>query len=188
MSAHSTLDWPEGVDRTPPGDRESGSQFDVSYSRTRTQLRKEMDRLDAERWNLDEVNGANEPGIVLRWTKEDDDTGEMVDYALACDGYTSKKANLREVYLWVNETRMRSQRKASTSRDEFAAAALPGQTAEPTGPPPHEVLSVAPDAPDPVVESAARGLKAHYHPDSGEEPDREAFKRVQRAEQEMIDG
>jgi DnaJ-class molecular chaperone len=78
-----------------------------------------------------------------------------------------------------------------TGSAEFAAARLPsgdddavvvaGETEAP-----HEVLGVAPDAPEEVIEAAARRLKADNHPDSG--GSREEFQRIVNAEEAMLSG
>jgi hypothetical protein len=179
----SLLNWPDHLDRTAESERESGSKFSSDYKQTRRELRAELERrMEVDNWRLDDVTGSGgDPGVVIRWTKD----GQ--DYVAACDHYTTKRANLRAAYLWIQETRKAGDRPVKTGRSQFAAAALPSaDDAEPAGPPPHEVLNVAPDADDVVVNAAARQLSAKYHPDSGEEPDREKFKRVQKAKEELL--
>lgn len=178
----SAIDWPQELDRTPEDDRESTSKFSVNFQKTERQLRKEMDRMDVDEWRVSHVSGSHgDPGVVLRWTQND------VPYAVGCDNYTAKRDNLRTVYLWVEETRKRSDRPVVTGDTDFAAARLmpPGEDAEPKKPP-HEVLGVAPDASDAVIEAAARARRGETHPDQGE--DGEEFLRVNRAEEEMLDG
>jgi len=76
-----------------------------------------------------------------------------------------------------------------TRQDSFAAAALPPPDGEPSEviPDPHEVLGLAPDADPVVVKAAARQLSKKYHPDTGDEPDRQAFTRVQKAKDDMLE-
>jgi len=179
------LDWPDGFERTPSGERTRTSKFSAGSRQTRKEIGREMDRIDADQWALDEANGSNdEPGVVLRWVRQ----GR--DYAVACDRYGTKKANLRSVYLYVQETRKRNDRPVVTGAgDGFAAAQLPSGDGDDGGTEtlaPHEVLGVAPDAPDTVVQAAARSLKKEHHPDAG--GDEQRFKRVVSAEEAMLDG
>jgi hypothetical protein len=183
------LNWPDGIERTPATERESASKFSTGLRQTKKDLRTEMRRLDADEWRLDDVSGSGgDPGVVVRWVKDGN------EYAVACDGYDTKKANLRETYLWINETRMRQKRKAHTARDSFAAAQLPpgeGQSPEEVvavepEEPPHEVLDVAPDAPDEIVKAAARQKASAVHPDNDDGGDREEFKKIQDAKKQMM--
>jgi len=197
----SGIDWPAGFDRTDHTSREQSSPFRVSLADSTADLRTELDRLDPENWRASTASGGaytksnglpkhnanpDDPGFVLRWTKD----GE--EFAVACDHFRELRDNVRTVHLWVNETRKRSQRPVKTGDAEFAAARLPSGdndvvvagTGEREAP--HEVLGVAPDAPDPVVEAAARRLKANAHPDSG--GSRAEFQRVADAEEAMLGG
>lgn len=197
----SELDWPTGFERTPPGKRKRSSPFRVSLADTSSDIRTEMDRLDADSWRASTGSGGSytgsnglpkhnanpdDPGFVLRWRTDDE------DFAVACDAYADLRDNARSVCLWVHETRMRSQRAVKTGNAEFAAARLPpgdddavtagsGETE-----PPHEVLNVGPDAPDDVVKAVARRLKATNHPDSG--GSRAEFQRIVNAEKAMLGG
>lgn len=180
------LDWPNRFDRTPPGQRENTTKFKVSFSRTKRELRQEMERLGVDMWGMDDETGSGgDPGVVVRWTKDN------VDYAVACDAYTSKKDNLREAYLWIKETRMRSDRPVETGQDDFAAAQLPPGDPEREmvvgRQPPHEILGVAPDADPDAAEAAAKRLQRKYHPDTGEEPNREKFQRVTKARKRLVE-
>lgn len=196
----SGLDWPAGFDRTPPGKRDAGRKFQASRGSTTKELAAELERMDVDEWRASignqhtKSNGLprhnarpDDPGFVLRWR----DDGEQ--YAVACDAYSELAANVRAVYLWLHETRMRGQRPVVTGDTEFAAARLPpgdgepdAVVAEPVEPDPHDVLGVAPDADPEVVKAAARSLKKKHHPDVG--GDEQQFKRVVRAEQRMLEG
>ena len=190
MSGQSSmLNWPEWADRTDPDDRDSGSQFSTKYQRTKRQLGSEMERMGVDSWTLDTVTGSGtDPGVVLRWRQNNQPR------VVSCDAYSSKKANLRAIFLWVKETRKSGDRPVKTGRDQFAAAALPGvdQEATPMGAgderDPHEVLEAAPDASDDVVRVAAREKKRQHSPDSGVDPDKEEFIAVNKAEDAMLDG
>ena len=195
----SSLDWPAGFERTRPGERERTSAFSVTLAETSDDIRTEMDRLGADGWRASTASGGaytksdglpkhnanpDDPGFVLRWTND----GE--DFAVACDHYRDLRDNVRTVFLWVNETRKRSQRPVETGSTEFAAARLPSgdedAVAAGESEAPHEILNVGPDAPDEVVKAAARRLKADAHPDSG--GSREEFQRIVNAEKAMLGG
>lgn len=177
------LNWPADLERTPEHKRENTTKFSAGYSRTKRDIRGEMERLEVDNYRLDDVTGSGgDPGVVLRWTAD----GQ--EHAVACDAYTAKRDNLREIYLWIKETRMSGDRPVATVRDQFAAAALPsGDDVEAVAPPPHEVLGVRPDAPENVIKAAAKAMKKQTHPDSPD-GDREAFQRVNEAEEEMLNG
>jgi len=192
----SNLDWPAGWDRTPAEQRERNRSFEASIATTTDELATEMDRMDVDHWrgsignqhtksNGLPLHNANpdDPGFVLRWT----DDGE--EFAVACDDYLRLRDNLRTVYLWVHETRMRSQRPVKTGDAEFAAARLPSgdEDAVVAREPPHEVLGVHPDAPDSVVEAAFRAEVKKAHPDQ-ESGSREQFERVRNAKEAMLGG
>ena len=196
----SRLDWPADFERTPEEDRERNRSFEATLGSTTSDLETEMDRMDVEAWRGEIANAhtksnglplhnANpaDPGFVLRWTDDDE------QFAVACDASPKLRDNVRYVLKWVNETRMRSQRPVKAGDSEFAAARLPlgddddAVAGTATKQPAHEVLSVQPDAPDHVIESAARQMKAKTHPDATD-GDREEFERVVEAEEVMLDG
>ena len=196
----SEIDWPAGFERTPAAEREPDSPFRVSLAETSSEIRTELDRMDADDWRASTASGGaytkrdglpkhnanpDDPGFVLRWT----DDGE--NFAVACDHYADLRDNARTVYRWVHETRKRSQRPVETGSAEFAAARLPSGDDDAVVvageiEAPHEVLNVGKNAPDAVVEAAARRLKAENHPDSG--GSREAFQRIVNAEEAMLSG
>jgi hypothetical protein len=192
----SALDWPTGWERTSSIERSRGRKFQASLADTTSDLEREMDRMDVDDWRASTASGGShtkpnglpkysanpeDPGFVLRWT----DDGEQ--FAVACDAYTRLRDNVRAVYLWVHETRMRAQRPVRTGDSEFAAARLPSgdEDAIEAREPPHEVLGVDPDAPDDVVKGAARALKKRTHPDQG--GSNEDLKRILEAEEAMLD-
>ena len=51
---------------------------------------------------------------------------------------------------------------------------------------PHEILGVEVGAPEGKIEAAYRRLVKRVHPDTGEEPDGEKFKRVNEAREELL--
>lgn len=184
------LDWPDFADRTPEEERKDESKFSVGYRQTKSDLRKEFERMGVEKWTLDDVTGSGgDPGVVVRWV---DDGHERV---VACDAYTSKSQNLREIYTWISETRLRSNRPVVTAGESFAAARLPpadgttataDDTAVAAREPPHEILGVAEDAPDPVVVGAFRELTKEGHSDQGDNPEYDV-EDLKWARDQMID-
>lgn len=192
-----TLDWPDGFERTDSAERTKNRNFQASLADTTGDLETELDRLDPDKWRAEignqhtKSNGLplhnaspDDPGFVLRWTDDGD------EFAVACDAYTRLRDNVRTVYLWVHETRMRGNRPVVTRDDEFAAARLPpGDEDEDVvegREPPHEVLDVSPDAPDAIVKGAARAMMKRHHPDHGGE--REDFERVKDARDALLNG
>lgn len=192
----SRIDWPAGLDRTDDYHRLSGSKFKASLADTTSEIAAEMDRMGVDDWRASTASGGaytksnglpkhnanpDDPGFVLRWSKD----GEQ--FAVACDKYRRLRDNCRAVYLWVHETRMRSNRPVKTGQDEFAAARLPSgeEDAVVAEVPPHEVLDVDRDAPDAVVRGAYRAKVKQVHPDKPD-GDEEEFKRVQEAREAML--
>ena len=190
-----TLDWPAGWERTPSAERQTGRKFQASVADTTTEIEAEMRRMDVDSWRASIGNQhtksdglprhnahPDDPGFVLRWTDGEE------QYAVACDTYYSLRANVRAVYLWVHETRMRGQRPVRTGDSEFAAARLPAgdDAAVAHQRPPHEVLEVSPDATDAVVDAAYRELLKERHPDQGGST--EAVKELRAAKDAMLNG
>ncbi|MFC7077889.1 J domain-containing protein [Haloarcula halophila] len=189
------IDWPAGFERTPTRRREPNRNFSADLSDTTEALAAEMDRLGADEWRASIANShtksntlprydanPDDPGFVLYWTR----SGQQ--FAVACDAYSRLRDNVREVYLWINETRMRGTRAVVTGESEFAAAKLPSGDDEAVvvSAPPHEVLDVSPEAPESVVEAAYRAKIKEVHPDNG--GDREEFQRVKRAKERLVGG
>jgi len=190
-----TLDWPAGWDRTPEHRREPNRSFEATLGDTTAALETELDRMDIDDWRASignrhtksnglPLHNANpdDPGFVLRWSKD----GE--DFAVACDAYSRLRDNVRTVYKWVHETRMRGQRPVKTGDTEFAAARLPsGEDDEVIAgrQPPHAVLGIDPDASEAEVEAAFREKVKEAHPDH--DGSTEAYKRVKRARDALLD-
>ncbi|WP_373189951.1 J domain-containing protein [Halolamina sp.] len=194
----SSLDWPAGWERTPAEDRERTTKFGASLAASSGAIETEMSRMDVDDFRASTASGGSytkrsglpkhnanpdDPGFVLRWT----DNGEQ--FAVACDHYADLRDNVRSVYLWINETRLRSQRPVRTGDAEFAAARLPSgeeEDAVVATAAPHEVLEVAPDATDPVVEAAFKQKIKSAHPDQGGTT--AEFGRVKDAKDAMLGG
>jgi len=179
----------------PASEREMNRSFQATLADTTEAIETEMGRMDVDEWRASIANQhtksnglplynakPDDPGFVLRWSKD----GE--DFAIACDAYSRLRDNVRTVYKWVHETRMRGQRPVKTGDSEFAAARLPSGEDEDTivgREPPHEVLGVEPDAPESVVREAFRDAVKRTHPDQG--GNEAALKRVKRARESMLD-
>lgn len=162
MSA-SVLDWPPNLERTDPAQRVPANKFSTGYNQTRSELDHCLTKMmSVDSWRLSDVSGGSDPGVVVRWSND----GE--DFAVACDAYTKKRDNLREIYLWLEETRKRSERNVSTADVDFAAARLmPPDTDDEQRPPPHEILEVAPDASPGVIRAVYREKIKETHADVG---------------------
>jgi len=194
----SSIDWPASWERTPPAERERTTKFGATLADTCSSIAGEMGRMDVDDYRASTGSGGSygrsngvpkhnanpdDPGFVLRWSKD----GEQ--FAVACDHYAQLRDNVRAVYLWINETRMRSQRPVQTGESEFAAARLPSgeeEDAVVATAPPHEVLEVAPDAGDAVVKAAYREKIKSAHPDQG--GDAASVERVKNAKDAMLGG
>lgn len=182
--------WPAAIERSHRDESRSPSKFKVRYEQTKRELTHTLEEtMDVDEWYLDEETaGSNpEPGIVVFWRKGPD------EFVVGSEAYRTRAANLREAYLWIEETRKREQRLVDTAHESFAAAKLPpgdpesGQQAELGAVEPHQVLDLPRSASREDVRRQVRLLSAQYHPDSGEDPDEEMFKRVQKAGDRMLD-
>lgn len=194
----SRIDWPVGWERTPPGERTRNNKYQVTMAKAFKDLEDELERIGVDDFRYSfgppsrQRDGrpyanarAEDPGFVLRWSMDGD------QYAVACDAYTRLRDNVRTVGLYIREKRKMENRPVSTGESEFANARLPPgdeDRAMVVGrQPPHEVLGVAPDAPENVVRAAARRLAADVHPDK-DDGDADEFKRIQKAKERMLDG
>lgn len=196
-AAQSSLHWPSHLERTPPGKRGSGRKFDTTISKAFDGIEKQLRLMGASSHeyyfdaNKRQDDGRpytnakpDDPGFVLEWTVNNK------RYVVACDEYEKFAANVRAIGLWLKENRMTDQRPVKTGQSQFAAALPPGEMGSESvvapEEPPHEVLGIRPDAPPEVVKGAHRQLQAKYHPDSGNEPDAEMFKKVNKAKERMV--
>lgn len=194
-----SLDWPPEFERTPAADRRRTTKFEVTISRAIDDLATQMDRLGVDDWRLSTAMDhqsqrpnypyasqpePDDPGVVLRWRMD----GEQ--YAVAADQHDRVRDNVREIGLYVEEKRKMEDRPITTGQSEFATARLPpgdeeNQSVVVADQPPHDLLGVAPDAPEGVVRAAARELKKQHHPDN--DGDVRQFKRIVRAEKTMLE-
>lgn len=199
MSQTYRLDWPDGFDRTPAREREP---YPHGYQVTRTEAFRsvwnELDRMDVrnpridtaaphtqdEPWRPYSDQDPDDPGVVARW---EDATGQ--GYAAPCDRWDNLRDNARSIAKYLEAKRGIDRWGVATVTGEFGTQALPGPDDEDAlarGPPPHEVLDVAPDADRDVIEAAVRAKKGKFHPD-GSDPDETKWKQVQRAEEVLLD-
>lgn len=198
------IDWPVELERTPAGERSRTHKFSVTFTQAIDDIERELvDRLGVDDWRLSTdaphrkkdgrpyaKSNPDDPGVAVRWSMDG------AQYAVAADQHTDWRDNAREIGLWLHEKRKMADRPVATAESEFATARLPpGDGEEPVvataaGPAsfdPHDVLEVSGSAPDEIVEAAAKRLARMYHPDSGEQPDREKFIRVQKAKVAILD-
>jgi len=189
------LDWPAEFERTNPSEREPYSGgFRVTRSEAFQNLLDELRSWDgvtdvqlntgAEHQKRDPnkpyANASyDDPGVVVRFTKD----GE--EMAAACDRWDNPRDNGQDLYHFLHETRMQEQRGTVTAESEYEKLRLPSgdEGAVVASEPPHEILGVAPDAPDNVVQAAKRQLLKEHHPDNG--GDEAEFKRVKEAAEKM---
>lgn len=123
----------------------------------------------------------DDPSAVVRWSMDG------AQFAVGADEHNDLRDNVREIGLWIREKRKMSNRPVATARlppgdeEESVVVADGADMWEP-----YEVLGVDPDAPDVVVEAVAKRLPKRYHPDSGEQPDREEFMAVRKARDALL--
>lgn len=187
------IDWPEGYDRTPANDRESYSgDLSVSHRQAFESIVEELERWGKTDVEIDTASThyANDPNIPHK-SADPDDIGVVAYYrdpgahsseqsAIACDHWETQRENARAISLWVRRIRLADQCGVETARDIDEVAQLPPADEEATAAPPvqsddvldeepHEVLDVAPDAPDEVVTAAfkAQVKDLEGHPDTG---------------------
>lgn len=189
------LDWPPNYPRTDPQDREP-YPGDLKPTRKES-FQSIVDELErwgatgvristasqhyADRPNIPHQHDRpDEVGVVVRFRKE----GERADqeFAIACDQWVSQRENARAIALYVQRKRLAERCGVTTAHNEVDVAALPpGEGGEATAVQPdgtigaddgldrepHEVLGVAPDAPEPVINGAFRELAKEGHGDQG---------------------
>jgi hypothetical protein len=184
------LKWPDGYPRADPNERES-YPGDISLTRKES-FESIVDEL--ERWGATDVristasthykdrpniphqsDKPDDVGVVARFRREDRPADE--GYAIACDRWGTQLENARAIALYARRKRLAERCGVTTADSEFGTARLPpggedeGPDVIPIEPDPqrdpHEVLGVAPDAPDPTVKGAFRELVKEGHGDQG---------------------
>lgn len=190
----SELDWPPEFERTDPHRRKAyPNGFSVTRSVAFSNILEEL-----ATWGVTDVqldSGAehqqrdpnkpyanasfDDPGVVVRFTKD----GEPM--AAACDRWDNPRDNAQDLYHYLHETRMQEQRGTVTAQSEYEKLRLPSGNGEAASPPPHKVLGVDADASDHEIQQAYRERVKETHTDQG--GDAEAFKRVQRAKEQLLE-
>ncbi|WP_276259873.1 J domain-containing protein [Haloglomus litoreum] len=194
-ATESELDWPPGFERTPPEEREPYPHgFRVTRAEAFDSILAELELMDAVNIRIETAaphtqthphrpyadRDPADPGVVVYCDLD----GQGV--AFPCDRWASLRDNARAIAKYLDAKRALDRYGVQTVGSEFETQALPEpDEAVATGPPPHEVLGVAPDAPEAVVRGAARARKKETHPDNGGST--EAFQRVIAAEEAMCD-
>jgi hypothetical protein len=180
------VDYPPAFQRTESADRRRTSKFSVTFHEAVQRIQTQLDRLGVDDWRLstaaphqktDGMPYANaspdDPSVVVRWSMD----GQQ--YAVACDHYTDWRDNARAIGLYIEEKRKMSDRPVTTGQSEFATARLPSGdedddaiavgAGEPTldREAAADLLGIAPDAPERVVETAYQERVKAAHPDHG---------------------
>ncbi|WP_276258100.1 J domain-containing protein [Haloglomus litoreum] len=191
----SDLDWPAGFERTPPAERTRYPHgFRVSQTEAFDSILEQLDQMDAVNPRVETAapHTQRHPHRPYQ-DREPEDPGVVVycdldgeGRAFPCDRWTTLRDNARAIAKYLEAKRALDRYGVGTVGSEFETQALPGDEPVATGPPPHEVLGVAPDAPESVVKGAARARKKETHPDNGGSTD--AFQRVVEAEEAMLEG
>lgn len=205
----SRLERPDGYGRTPADDREPyPGNISLGHREAFESIVEEL-----QRWGKTDIeietasqHYADDPNIPHK-SDDPDDVGVVAYYrdleahsseqsAIACDSWETQRENARAISLWIRRVRLADRCGVETAKDIDEVAQLPPADDEAIAAPPvqdddlqeepHEVLDVAPDAPDDVVKAVARRKAANVHPD-GDEGDRNEFKRIQDAKKAMLD-
>ncbi|QLK25123.2 J domain-containing protein [Natrinema zhouii] len=190
------LEWPDGFERTPAGDRDPYPHgFRVSRTRAFDNVLEELRKMDARNVQVETAaphtqaqphrpyadRDPDDPGVVVYFERD----GRQ--FAVPCDRWNNLRDNAQAIAKYLNAKRALERYGVQTVESEFSTQALPSADGDAVTPPepPHEILEVAPDADDGVVQAAARAKKKEHHPDRG--GDREQFQQVVKAEGAMLD-
>jgi len=191
-----SLDWPDEFERTPDAER---TPYPHGFQLTRREafesILDELQRMDVRNVQVETAapHTAKNPSIPYK-DRNPEDPGVVVyferdsrQFAVPCDRWDNLRDNARAIALYLDAKRALERYGVQTVESEFTTQALPSgdEDAVVAEEPAHEVLGVAPDAPDDVVEAAARRLSANVHPDKPE-GDEEEFKRIQRARDRLL--
>ena len=202
------LQWPDGYPRTDPSERDS-YPGDISLTRKES-FQSIVDEL--ERWGATDVristasthykdrpniphqhDKPDDVGVVARFRRIDGPADE--GYAIACDRWETQRECARAISLYARRKRLAERCGVTTADSEFETARLP--PGDESGPDviavepepdrePHEIMGVAPDAPDLVVNGAFRELVKEAHGDQGGS-DQWDVSELKRARDELLD-
>ncbi|WP_455448319.1 J domain-containing protein [Natrinema thermotolerans] len=207
------IDWPRGHDRTDPAEREP-YPGDLSPTRKES-FQSIVDELEAweategsVRIETASQHYVDRPNIPHQHDKPDDvgvaayfrREGEAADeeFAVSCDCWETQRENARAIALWARRQRLAERCGVQTAADTVETARLPPADSEAIAAPPasssedeldqepHEILEVAPGAPDEIVTAAFKAqLRDHEgHPDTGGSSRR--FQKLKRARDELL--
>ncbi|GGL70195.1 DnaJ domain-containing protein [Halocalculus aciditolerans] len=191
--------WPAGFDRTPASDRKRyPGGFEVSRTTAFESILEELEKFDAVNVDVQTTvpHTARNPNVPYK-DRDPDDPAVVVyfdrdgrRYAVPCDRWNNLRDNARAIAKYLDAKRAIERYGVATLETEMSTQALPSGdddvvVAGDGRREPHEVLGVSPNAPESVVEAAARQLKKETHPDQPD-GDEQAFKSVVRAEEVML--
>lgn len=194
----SRIDWPDAFPRTPTEEREPYSGgFTVTRSTAFQNVLDELQTWDGvtdvqldsgaehQKQNPNKPYARasfDDPGVVVYFTKD----GEQM--AAACDRWDNPRDNAQDLYHYLHETRKQELRGTVTAESDYEKLRLPSGDGDAVAsdPPPHVVLDVPRDASDEEIRQAFRERAKETHSDTGGST--EAFKRVKRAKEAMLDG
>jgi hypothetical protein len=199
------VEWPDGFERTPPGERGKyphGSGFRVDRRKAFENILEQLKQLGAEEVRID--SGAHEKTVnpnLLTQESDPDDPSVVVyfskngeDFAVPCDKWDNVRDNAQAIANYLDAKRALDRYGVKTVESEFTTQKLPPGEEERQeeqhgddgfgDKPPHKVLGVASDADDEEIKAAARALKKEYHPDTG--GDIAKFNRVLEAEKLLL--
>ncbi len=191
-----SLDWPDEFERTPDAERTSYPHgFQLTRREAFESILDELQKMDVRNVQVETAapHTAKNPSIPYK-DRNPEDPGVVVyferdgrQFAVPCDRWDNLRDNARAIALYLDAKRALERYGVQTVESEFTTQALPSgdEDAVVAEEPANEVLGVAPDAPDDVVEAAARRLSANVHPDKPE-GDEEEFKRIQRARDRLL--
>jgi hypothetical protein len=186
--------WPEGLERTPAEGRESyPGDLEPTRKESFQSIVEEFTRWDATEVRISTasqhyVDRPNIPhqhdkpddvGVAVYYLVEDGSASEW--HRIACDRWSTQRENARSLALWARRQRLAERCEVTTARSVHAATSAlpPGQSESDdvivAGTPEPELdveqaadlLGVAPDAPDRVVETAFQERVKSDHPDQG---------------------
>lgn len=192
----SPLQWPTGRPRIDRWKRES-AKFDVTFSRARDDIVREVQLLCGGRWARDPklVISTNlslrRDGLPLAGQRQPEDVGVAVYFtrkdkqmSFACDRWLKIEHNMRAIAKTIEA--LRGIERWGTG--DMVEAAFTGFTALPAPPASRswwDVLQCRPDANASVIRDQYRRLRSDAHPDkSGEDSTR--FDAIQKAYEQAV--
>lgn len=182
------LTWPTDQARTPAQQRDRGT-FKVGMGTARDEMLRELGRMGAKEIVVSTNVPVRRDGLPYADAREPADPGVAVYFThgkrqlvIACDSYSTVRANMRAVGATVEALRA-IQRHGATSLLERAFTGFMALPPKGGGDVPwREVLGVDPSATLEQAKAAYRELARRHHPDAGGDP--ETMARINRAFQQ----